>query len=97
MEAITTFTAIMAWILIVLLSSCAQVVSAQLIGGGDENNNANIINGTESPRVRGYVASGPGRCGGQLIHPDIVVSTESQKKSVASRSLSEDIFFTDEY
>jgi len=55
MEAITTFTAIMAWILIVLLSSCAQVVSAQLIGGGDENNNANIVGGTESPRVPGYV------------------------------------------
>lgn len=48
--------------------------AAQSIGGG--NTTATIIGGTESARVPGYVASGPGACGAQLIHPDIAVRTE---------------------
>jgi len=50
-----------------------RAVSAQIDGG--ENFTATIVGGTPSARVPGYVASGPGSCGGQLIHPDIVVRT----------------------
>lgn len=49
-----------------------RTVSPQNIGEVDTED-SNIVGGTDSVRVLGYVASGPGLCGGQLIHPDVVV------------------------
>lgn len=55
------------WVLFTL-----HTVAAQNIGGGDTED-SDIRGGTDSARVPGYVASGPGGCGGQLIHRDVVV------------------------
>lgn len=56
----------------VFLLSSSKPATAEDIGGGI--NNATIVNGTPSPRVGGYAAVGPGACGGQLVHPDVVLT-----------------------
>ena len=55
-----------------LLLSTLRTVSPQNIGEGDTED-PNIVGGTNSVGVQGYVAAGPGECGGQLIHRDVVV------------------------